>query len=85
MNRMSEPTRRAEGLPAGSGAMPIDPWPLRHLEPADELPGRLGPMSVLPPPEHSLPRRILGAICSLGSTIAAGAGMMLLAQYLTTP
>jgi hypothetical protein len=85
MNHMSEPTRRAEGLPAGSGAMPIDPWPLRPLNPADELPGRLSPMSVLPPPVRSLPRRILSATCSLGSTIAAGASLILLAQYLTTP
>ena len=82
MNTVSVPTRRAEGLPAGCGAIPIRAWP---LDPAHEMPGRLAPMSVLPPPRHSLPRRILAAICSIGSTIAAGAGMMVLAQYLTMP
>jgi hypothetical protein len=74
--------RRAEGVPAGCSAMPFHPWP---LEPTHELPGRLRPMSVLPPPERSLLRRIAAAICSLGGTVAAGAGLMVLAQYLTTP
>jgi hypothetical protein len=81
MSNMFEPTRYAEGLAAG-GALPINPW---TLDPAHELPGRLGPMSVLPPPQRSLFWRVLAAICSLGSTVAAGATLMVLAQYLTTP
>jgi hypothetical protein len=79
---MRQPLRRAEGLPAGCGAMPVHPWP---LDPAHEVPGRRCPMSVLPPPQRSLPRHIARAIGSLGGTIAAGAGLMVLAQYLTTP
>lgn len=78
---MRQPLRRAEGLPAGC-AMPIHPWP---LDPARELPGRRCPMSVLPPPRRSLFRRVVTAIYSLGSTIVAGAGLMVLAQYLTMP
>jgi hypothetical protein len=74
-----QPVRRAEGLPAGS-ALPIHPWP---LDPAFELPGRRCPMSVLPPPQHSLPRRIAGAVFSLGGAIFAGAALMVLAQQLT--
>jgi hypothetical protein len=42
-------------------------------------------MSVLPPPQRSLLRRVVAAIYSLGSTIVAGAGLMVLAQYLTMP
>jgi hypothetical protein len=42
-------------------------------------------MSVLPPPRRSPFWRVLGAIWSLGSTVAAGATLMVLAQYLTTP
>jgi hypothetical protein len=77
---MLERTHRAEGIPAG--CLPANPWP---LDPAHELPGRLRPMSVLPPPRHPLLRRVLGAVCSLSLTIAAGASLMVLAQYLTTP
>ena len=77
---MRQPVRRAEGLPAGCGAMPIHPWP---LDPAHEVPGRRFPMSVLPPPERSLPRRIAGAVFSLGGAIFAGAALMVLAQQLT--
>jgi hypothetical protein len=40
-------------------------------------------MSVLPPPERSLPRRIAGAVFSLGGAIFAGAALMVLAQQLT--
>jgi hypothetical protein len=77
-----QPARRAEGLPAGCGAMPILPWP---LDPAHELPGRRCPMWVRPPPQRSMAHRIAGAIFSLGLTIAAGGSLMILAQYLTTP
>jgi hypothetical protein len=42
-------------------------------------------MFVAPPPRHSLPWRVATAICSLGGTIVAGAALMVLAQYLTTP
>jgi hypothetical protein len=55
------------------------------LDPTHELPGRLRPMSVLPPAQRSLLRRIAAATCRLGGAIAAGAGLMVLAQYLTTP
>jgi hypothetical protein len=79
---MRQPVRRAEGLPAGCGAVPILPWP---LDPEQELPGRRCPMWVLPPPQHSLPRRIAAALGSLGGAIAAGASLMVLAQYLTMP
>lgn len=72
--------RRAEALPAGCN-VPIDHW---ALDPARELPGRLCPMSVLPPPQRSLPRRLAAAIGGLGSTFAAGVGLMALAAYLTT-
>ena len=77
-----QPVRRAEGLAAGCGAMPIHPWP---LDPAHELPGRRCPMWVRPPPQRSAVQRIAGAIFNLGLTIAAGASLMILAQYLTTP
>jgi hypothetical protein len=40
-------------------------------------------MSVLPPPQHSLPRRIAAAVFSLGGAIFAGAALMVLAQQLT--
>jgi hypothetical protein len=76
------PVRRAEGIPAGCWAMPFHPW---TLDPAQELPGRLRPMSVLPPPQRPLLRRIAATIGSVGGAIAAGAGLMVLAQYLTTP
>jgi hypothetical protein len=79
---MRQPARRAEGLPAGCGAMPIHPWP---LDPAHELPGRRCPMFVLPPPQRSVVHRIAGAIFSLGLTMVAGGSLMVLAQYLTTP
>jgi hypothetical protein len=79
---MRQPARRAEGLPAGCGAMPVHPW---FLDPAHELPGRRGPMSVLPPPQRSAAQRIAGAIFNLGLTVAAGASLMVLAAYLTTP
>jgi hypothetical protein len=75
-----QPVRRAEGLPAGCGAVPILPWP---LDPDQELPGRRCPMWVLPPPQQSLPRRIAGAVFSLGGAIFAGAALMVLAQQLT--
>jgi hypothetical protein len=77
-----QPVRRAEGLSAGCGAMPFHPW---SLDPTQELPGRRCPMWVLPPPERSALRRIADAIFSFGLTIAAGASLMILAQYLTTP
>jgi hypothetical protein len=77
-----EPLRRAEGLPAGCGAMPVHPW---ALDPAHEQPGRRCPMWVLPPPQRSTLQHVAGAIFSLGLTIAAGASLMILAQYLTTP
>jgi hypothetical protein len=76
------PVRRAEGLPVGCCAMPFHPW---SLDPARELPGRLEPMFVLPPPERSRLHRLATATLSLGGTIATGAGLMVLAQYLTTP
>jgi len=79
---MRQPVRRAEGLPAGCGAMSIHPWP---LDPAHEAPGRRCPMFVLPPPQRSLPRRIVAAVCSLGGAVVAGAGLMVLAQHLTMP
>jgi hypothetical protein len=79
---MRQPVRRAEGLPAGCGALPIHPW---SLDPAHEVPGRRWPMFVLPPPQRSAVQRVAGAIFSLGLTIAAGASLMVLAQYLTTP
>ena len=79
---MRQPVRRAEGLPAGCGALPIHPWP---LDPAHEAPGRRCPMFVLPPPQRSAVQRVAGAIFSLGGAIAAGASLMVLAQYLTTP
>jgi hypothetical protein len=79
---MRQPLRRAEGLPAGCGAMPILPWP---LDPAQELPGRRCPMPVLPPPQRSAVQRVAAAIFSLGLTVAAGASLMVLAQYLTMP
>jgi hypothetical protein len=82
MKSMPEPVRRAEGLLAGCGAVPVHPW---ILDPAQELPGRLRPMFVLPPPQRPLLRRIAATIGSLGGAIAAGAGLMVLAQYLTTP
>ena len=55
------------------------------LDPAHELPGRLWPMFVLPPPKRSGVRRLATATLSLGGAIAAGAGLMVLAQYLTMP
>ena len=79
---MRQPVRRAEGLPAGCCGMPIHPW---FLDPAHEVPGRRCPMPVLPPPQRSAIQRIAGAIFSLGLTIAAGASLMVLAQYLTIP
>ena len=78
---MRQPLRRAEGLSAGCG-MPVHPW---LLDPAQELPGRRCPMWVRPPPQRSAVQRIAGAIFNLGLTIAAGASLMILAQYLTTP
>jgi hypothetical protein len=77
---MLERTHRAEGIPAG--CLSATSW---LLDPAHELPGRLRPMFVLPPPQRPLLGRIVAAIGSLGGTIAAGAGLMMLAQYLTTP
>jgi hypothetical protein len=77
---MFERTYRAEGISAG--CLPVAPW---LLDPAHELPGRLWPMTVLPPPRHSLLRGVVAAIGGLGSTIAASTGLMVLAQYLTTP
>lgn len=77
---MFEPTYRAEGLPAG--CLPVPFWP---MDPAHELPGRRCPMFVQPPPQRPLTRRIAAAIFSLGSTIAAGVCLMVLAQSLTTP
>jgi hypothetical protein len=77
-----EPVRRAEGFPAGCACMPFNPW---VLDPAHELPGRRCPMFVQPPPLRSPLQWIAGAIFSLGLTIAAGASLMVLAQYLTTP
>ena len=62
--------------------MPVHPW---LLDPAHELPGRRCPMWVRPPPQRSAPRRIAAAVFGLGLTIAAGASLMILAQYLTTP
>ena len=79
---MRQPVRRAEGLPAGCCGMPIHPW---FLDPAHEVPGRRCPMPVLPPPQRSAIQRIAGAIFSLGLTVAAGASLMVLAQYLTIP
>jgi hypothetical protein len=81
MNAFPEPARRAEGLPAGC-FVPINSW---TLDPVLELPGRLCPMFVPPPPRHSLLRRIATAISSLGSAVAAGAALMVLTAYLTTP
>jgi hypothetical protein len=81
INKFPEPARRAEGLPAGC-FVPINSW---TLDPVLELPGRLCPMFVLPPPRHSLLRRIATAISSLGSAVAAGAALMVLTAYLTTP
>jgi hypothetical protein len=77
-----QPARRAEGLPAGCACMPFNPW---ILDPAEELPGRRCPMFVQPPPRRSRSQRIAASIFSLGLTIAAGASLMVLAQYLTTP
>jgi hypothetical protein len=82
MMTMPVPTRRAEGLPAGYGVLPIAPW---QLDPAHELPGRLCPMWVMPPPARPLSRRIMTALGQLGTTIAAGAGLMVLASYLVMP
>jgi hypothetical protein len=79
---MRQPCRRAEGLPAGCCAMPIPPW---FLDPAHELPGRRCPLPVRPPPRRSLPRRIAATLGGLAGAIGAGAGLMVLAQYLTTP
>ena len=79
---MRQPCRRAEGLPAGCCMMPILPWP---LDPAHELPGRRYPLPVLPPPQRSLPHRIMAALGSLAGALGAGAGLLVLAQYLTTP
>ena len=78
---MCQPVCRAEGLPTGA-ALPIHPW---SLDPAYELPGRRCPMSVLPPPQRSLPWRIAAVLGSLGGAIATGASLMVLAQYLTMP
>jgi hypothetical protein len=78
---MRQLLRRAEGLPAGCG-MPVHPW---FLDPAQELPGRRCPIWVRPPPRRSAVQRVAGAIFSLGLTIAAGASLMVLAAYLTTP
>lgn len=77
---MSEPRYRAEGLPAGCSAVHF--WP---LDPVHEMPGRRCPMFVLPPPRRSLLWRIAAAIGSLGGAVVAGAGLMVLAQYLTIP
>jgi hypothetical protein len=82
MKNMLAPVRRAEGMPTGCCMLPVPRW---TLDPAHELPGRLRPMSVLPPPQRSLLRRAAAATCSLGGAVAAGAGLMALAQYLTTP
>jgi hypothetical protein len=82
MKNMLEPVRRAEGMPAGCCVLPVPRW---TLDPAHELPGRLRPMFVLPPPQRSLLRRVAAATWSLGGAVAAGAGLMVLAQYLTTP
>lgn len=75
-----ERSYRAEGIAAG--CLPVNFWP---LDPARELPGRRCPMFVQPPPERPLVRRIAAAAFSLGSTIAVGACLMVLAQQLTTP
>jgi hypothetical protein len=80
MNAFPEPARRAEGHPAGC-FVPINSW---TLDPVLELPGRLCPMFVLPPPRRSLLRRLAAAIGGLGGAIAAGAGLMVLAAHLTT-
>jgi hypothetical protein len=77
---MRQPCRRAEGLPAGCCAMPVFPWP---LDPAHELPGRRCPLPVRPPPQRSLPHRIMAALGSLAGTIVVGAALMVLAQYAT--
>jgi hypothetical protein len=82
VSNILERVRRAEGMPAGCCALPLPRW---TLDPAHELPGRLRPMSVLPPPRRSLLRQIAAATCSLGGALAAGAGLIVLAQYLTTP
>jgi hypothetical protein len=81
VKNVRQPCRRAEGLSAGC-AMPVSPWP---LDPAHELPGRRCPLPVLPPPQRSLPRRIAAALGSLAGAIIAGAGLMVLAQYVTLP
>jgi len=81
MMTMPTLTRRAEGLPAGY-AVPILPW---RLDPALEAPGRLCPMSVVPPPARPLIYRIAAALSGLGATVATGAGLMVLASYLATP
>jgi hypothetical protein len=85
MKQQNEPARRAEGLAAGCVAMSVIPVNPCRLDPAYELPGRRCPMFVQPPPRRSLAQRVAGAAVSLGLTIAAGATLMVLAQYLTLP
>jgi hypothetical protein len=82
MNAMPTLNRRAEGLATGFSVLPILPW---RLDPAQETPGRLCPMWVTPPPQRSVPQRLMSALGQLGTTLAAGAGLMMLASYLAIP
>jgi len=82
MRTMPTPTRRAEGLPAGTAVLPIVPWP---LDPAHENPGRRRPMWVTPPPERPLLQRVLTAMGQLGAAVVSGAGLMMLISLLATP
>ena len=82
---MLQPTYRAEGFAAGSDSLPVLPINPCALDPAHDLPMPPRRMFVAPPPRRSLPWHIATAIFGLGGTIVAGAALMVLAQYLTTP